>query len=140
MAIACAWAATSGEQAVVGWFALIWAAQVFMSLVYCSTDGGWKLMPSTAASTTSTAPTLVATPLVRGSMSLSVKIRISSGRKAIRLMIAPSWFWKKNRAVSEARAGSFRLAAFHNRLPAIAKTAMPIRIPSSSGWPPWSKA
>ena len=41
----CAWAATSGEQAVVGWLALIWAAHVFMSWVYCSTDGGLKLDP-----------------------------------------------------------------------------------------------
>ena len=40
VAISCAWAATSGEQAVVGWPALIWAAHVFMSTVYCSTDGG----------------------------------------------------------------------------------------------------
>ena len=33
VAISCAWAATSGEQAVVGCPALIWAAHVFMSSV-----------------------------------------------------------------------------------------------------------
>ena len=57
-------------------------------------------------------------------MSLSMKIRTISGRKAITVMIAPSWFWKKNRARSDSRAGSCLLAAFHIRLPAIAKTAI----------------
>ena len=41
------------------------------------------------------------------------------------MMIAPSWFWKKNLNVSDARAGSCLLAAFHSKLPAIAKIAIP---------------
>ena len=47
--------------------------------------------------------------------------------------IAPSWFWKKNLAVSDCLAGSCLLAAFHSRLPAIAKTAITTRMPISSG-------
>ena len=39
VAIACAWAATSGEQAVVGCPALICDAHSFMSCVYCSIVG-----------------------------------------------------------------------------------------------------
>ena len=34
-----------------------------------------------------------------------MKIRTISGRKAITVMIAPSWFWKKNLARSDSRAG-----------------------------------
>src|SRR5689334_4885982 len=37
LAISCAWAATSGEQAVFGSLALICSAHLFMSRVYCST-------------------------------------------------------------------------------------------------------
>ena len=73
-----------------------------------------------------------------GSMSLSMKIRTISGRKAITVMIAPSWFWKKNLAVSALLAGSCLLAAFHIRLPAIAKTAITTSRPISSGRLPWS--
>ena len=62
-----------------------------------------------------------------------MKIRTISGRKAISVMIAPSWFWKKNLALSDLRAGSCLLAAFHIRLPAIAKIAIPTRMPISSG-------
>ena len=54
------------------------------------------------------------------------------------VMIAPSWFWKKNRAVSDSRAGSCLLAAFHIRLPAIAKMAITTSNPISSGRLPWS--
>ena len=71
-------------------------------------------------------------------MSLSMKIRTRSSRKATTVTIAPSWFWKKNFALSDSRAGSRRLAAFHIRLPAIANTAIPTRIPISSGRFPWS--
>ena len=48
------------------------------------------------------------------------------------MTIAPSWFWKKNLARSDSRAGSCLLAAFHIRLPAIAKTAITTRMPISS--------
>src|SRR4051812_10209365 len=136
MSWACA--ATSGEQAVVGWPALIWAAQLFMSFVYCSTDGGFQLTPINVATTAKAAPTPPAIFLFFGSMSLSMKIRTISGRKAISVMIAPNWFWKKNLAVSDSRAGSCLLAAFHNRLPPIAKTAITTSRPIRSGRLPWS--
>ena len=48
MAFACS--ATSGEQSVVGWLDLISAAHLFMSWVYCSTEGGLKSIPITVAS------------------------------------------------------------------------------------------
>ena len=54
------------------------------------------------------------------------------------VMIAPSWFWKKNLPRSDSRAGSYLFAAFHVRLPAIAKIAIPTRMPISSPRLPWS--
>ena len=53
-------------------------------------------------------------------------------------MIAPSWFWTKNLAGSDLLAGSCLLAAFHIRLPAIAKIAITTSRPISSGRLPWS--
>ena len=52
-AIACAWLATSGEQAVVGCLALICVAHWFISCVYCSVDGGLKSIPKKVASSAS---------------------------------------------------------------------------------------
>src|SRR5689334_3084264 len=98
-AIAFACSATSGEQSVVGWLALISAAHLFMSCVYCSVEGGLKSTPIKVASAANTTPIPPAIFLFLGSMSLSMKIRTISGRKAMIVMIAPSWFWKKNRAV-----------------------------------------
>src|SRR6185437_16204801 len=72
-------------------------------------------------------------------MSLSMKIRTISGTKAMSVMIAPSWFCTKNLNASALLAGSCRLAAFHSRLPAIAKIAIPTRMPISSPRLPWSK-
>src|SRR5690349_16111641 len=91
-AMAFAWSATSGEQSVVGWLALISAAHLFMSCVYFSTDGGLKSIPMNAATAASTTPMPPAIFLFFGSMSLSMKIRTMSGRKAITVMMAPSWF------------------------------------------------
>ena len=84
----------------------------------------------TAASTTPIPPAIF---LFLGSMSLSMKIRTMSGRKAMTVMIAPSWFWKKNRAGSDWRAGSCLLAAFHIRFPPIANMAITTSRPISSG-------
>jgi hypothetical protein len=53
-------------------------------------------------------------------MSLFVKIRTISGRNAITVMIAPSWFCTKNRTVSCFEAGSRRFAFFHRYEPPMA--------------------
>src|SRR6476469_11098359 len=67
-AMAFAWSATSGEQSVVGWLALISAAHLFMSCVYCSVDGGLKSTPIRVATTARTTPTPPAIFLFLGSM------------------------------------------------------------------------
>ncbi len=65
-----------------------------------------------------------AMPFCLPSMFLFVKIRMISGRKAITVMIAPSWFWMKNRTLSDFRAGSRRLARFQSSEPPTASAPM----------------
>ena len=55
-----------------------------------------------------------------------------SGKNAIIVMMAPSWFCTKKRNGSDFLAGSRRLAFFHSCEPATASRPMPSSMPSSN--------
>ena len=95
-------------------------------------------MPTVVAKSARPTPTAPAIFLFLGSISLSRKMSASRGRKAIIVIIAPSWFWTKNLNGSDRVAGSWRFDFFQRMLPAIAKTAMTTKRPIRRTKPPLS--